>query len=252
MKQGLVAKFAILGLLVAAPLSLAQAADMAVKAPPPPPAPVTNWSGFYLGINGGWGGGNTDHTDLFAVTTGQFRTSGGLIGGTYGANWQIGQFVIGFEGDFDYANINGTFNNALLCSVNGGSTCFTNMKDFGTDRIRLGADLNGWLLYGTAGIGYGDVNAGQNPCGLTIFGGFSCHEQLRSGWVAGGGVEKMFAPHWSAKIEYLHYDLGNKINYTPATIFGGNSVIVLERGDMVRAGVNYKFDWLLGPVVAKY
>jgi outer membrane immunogenic protein len=173
-----------------------------------------------------------------------------LIGGTYGANWQFGKFVIGFEGDFDAADINGTLTSAAMCSVSGGTTCFTKMKDFGTDRIRIGGDLNGWLLYGTAGIGYGDTNAGQNPCALTVFGGFSCREQLRSGWVAGGGVEKMFAPHWSAKIEYLHYDFGNKVNYVPNT--GVNPVSVLERGDIIRAGVNYKFDWLRTPVVAKY
>jgi outer membrane immunogenic protein len=125
-----------LGLALASIVSIgalggAMAADMAVKAPPPPPAPVMNWSGFYFGVNGGWGWGNTDHTDLFAVTTGQFRTSGGLIGGTYGANWQIGQFVIGVEGDFDYANINGTFTSATLCSISRGSTCFTNMRTSG-------------------------------------------------------------------------------------------------------------------------
>ena len=230
------------------------AADMATKAPPPPASPpvVMNWTGFYLGINGGWGGGTTDHTDEFGVTTNRFNQSGGLVGVTYGANWQTDRYLLGFEGDFDYANINGNFNSTVLCSISGGSTCFTDLQNFGTDRFRAGVDVNGWLLYGTAGIGYGQDNAGQTPCALTAFGGFSCHKEWRSGFVGGGGVEKMFAPHWSAKIEYLHYDLGNKINYTPATIFGGNSVIVLERGDMVRAGVNYKFDWLLGPVVAKY
>lgn len=136
-------RFAIAALIFSFAGTAAFAADMAVKAPPPAPPPVTNWSGFYLGINGGYAQGTTDHTDLFAVTTGQFRQNGGLIGGTYGANWQFGQFVIGFEGDFDFANINGTFTSATLCSINGGATCFTNMKDFGTDRIRAGIDLSG-------------------------------------------------------------------------------------------------------------
>jgi outer membrane immunogenic protein len=217
------------------------AADMPVKAPPKPPTPVTSWTGFYLGINGGGGWGTTDHTDEFGVTTNKFRTSGGLVGGTYGANWQTGWFVLGFEGDFDYANINGNFNNAVLCSVSGGSTCFTDLKNFGTDRVRVGVDVNGWLLFGTAGIGYGQVNAGQTPCALTVFGGFSCHEAWRSGAVGGGGVEKMFAPHWSAKIEYLYFNFGNKTGYVPAVIGGGNSVNVLERGNIVRAGINYHF-----------
>jgi outer membrane immunogenic protein len=234
-------------------LGAASAADLPLKAKPAPvAAPVYNWTGFYIGLNGGGGWGTTDHTDLFGVTTHNFSTSGGLIGGTYGINGQFGKFVIGYEGDFDWANINGTFNSAVLCSVSGGTTCFTNLENFSTARVRAGIDLNGWLLFGTAGYGFGQVRAGQNPCALTIFGGFSCNEMWRSGWVAGGGVEKMFAPNWSVKVEYLHFDFGNKLNYTPATIAGGNSVYVLERGDLVRAGVNYHFNWATTPVVAKY
>jgi outer membrane immunogenic protein len=228
------------------------AADMALKAPPPPPPPVATWTGFYLGINGGWGWGTTNHTDIFGTTSGNFSQNGGLVGGTYGFNWQVNRFVIGFEGDFDYADIKGTLTSPLLCSVNGGTTCFSTLRNFGTDRVRVGFDVNGWLLFGTAGVGYGQVKAGQNPCGLTVFGGFSCGEAWRTGWVAGGGVEKMFAPHWSAKIEYLHYDLGNKTVYTPTTIGGAINVNVLERGDMVRAGINYKFDWPGSSVVARY
>ncbi len=217
------------------------AAGMPVKAPPLSPPPVTSWTGVYLGINGGGGRGTTDHTDEFGITTSNFRQSGGLVGVTYGGNWQTGPFVLGFEGDFDFAHINGTFSNAVLCSVNGGSTCFTNLETFATDRVRAGIDVNGWLLFGTAGIGYGQVNAGQNPCGLTIFGGNSCNEVWRNGSVAGGGVEKMFARHWSAKVEYLHFNFGNKFGYEPALIGGGNPVSALERGDIVRAGINYHF-----------
>jgi outer membrane immunogenic protein len=254
MSKVILAAIAALGLGFA---RVASAADLSVKAPPPAPVVVPSWTGVYLGINGGGAWGTTDHTDQFAVTTGNFNTSGGLVGGTYGFNWQSGKFVIGYEGDFDWANINGTLTTAGppfgLCSVSGGTTCFTNLKNFSTARGRVGFDLNGWLLFGTAGYGWGQVNAGQNPCALTVFGGFSCNQTWRSGWVAGGGVEKMFAPHWSVKVEYLHYDFGNDINYQPATIAGGNRVSVLERGDMVRVGVNYNFGWpSQGPVVAKY
>ena len=118
-------------------------------------------------------------------------------------------------------------------------------------RFAVSGNNRGWLLFGTAGYGWGQVNAGQTPCALTVFGGFSCNETVRSGWVVGGGVEKMFARNWSVKVEYLHYDFGNSINYQPATIAGGNRVYVLERGDMVRAGMNYHFNWA-APVVAKY
>ncbi len=231
----------ISALLIAAPLSGAAAADMPLKAPPPAPVAPT-WTGTYIGINGGWGWGTTNHTDFFGNSSGDFSQDGGLVGLTYGGNWQAGQWVLGFESDVDWAHIDGTLTDPIKCSVNGGSTCFTNLKDLSTERMRAGVDLNGWLLFGTAGAAFGEVDAGQNPCGPTPFGGNSCREKWRTGWVAGAGIEKMFAPHWSAKLEYLHFDLGNAIQYTPTTTFGGNSVRVLERGDMVRVGINYHVD----------
>jgi len=219
----------------------AVAADMPVKAPPAPVIAPT-WNGTYIGINGGWGRGTTNHTDLFGVTSNDFGQSGGVAGITYGGNWQSGQWVLGIESDFDWANIKGTFTSAALCGVNGGTTCFTKLNSISTERVRAGIDLQGWLLYATGGAAFGRVDAGQNPCGPTPFGGNSCNEKTRFGWVAGVGVEKMFLPHWSAKLEYLHFDLGNDLQYTPTATGGGNSVHVLERGDMVRFGINYQFD----------
>ena len=241
-------KAVLLGALITAfAVGSAVAADMPLKAPPAP-VYVPTWTGTYIGINGGYGWGTTDHTDVFGVTTGHFNQSGGIFGVTYGGNWQSGQWVLGFESDFDWADINGTLTTAGppagLCSVGGGNTCFTKIKEFSTERMRAGIDYQGWLLFATGGVGFARVNAGQNPCSLTAFGGFSCNEEWRTGWVVGAGVEKMFLPHWSAKIEYLHYDLGNAIQYTPAAIGGGNAVHVLERGDMVRLGINYQFDFL--------
>jgi outer membrane immunogenic protein len=232
----------------------AAAADMPVKAPPAPaPVSVPTWTGTYIGINGGFGWATTNHTDVFGVTTGSFNQSGGMAGVTYGGNWQSGPYVLGFEGDFDWADIKGTLTTAGpplgLCSINGGTTCFTKIKEFSTERMRAGYDFNGWLLFGTGGVAFARVNAGQNPCGpvpvgVGIGGGNSCNEEWRTGWVAGVGVEKMFLPHWSAKIEYLHFDLGNAIQYMPTAVAGGSSVHVLERGDIVRVGINYQFDFL--------
>src|SRR5579862_3339184 len=106
------------GILLAAVSGSAMAADLPA-APPMAPAPVYypkapavigyNWSGLYLGINGGgaWGRSRFDYP-LSATTTGAFNTSGGVFGGTVGANWQISAFVFGFEGDFDWAGIKGS------------------------------------------------------------------------------------------------------------------------------------------------
>jgi outer membrane immunogenic protein len=239
--------FVLGGLVAAFAAGTAVAADMPLKAPPPPVI-VATWTGTYIGINGGYGWGTTDHTDVFGVTTGTFNQNGGMFGVTYGGNWQSGHVVLGFESDYDWADIKGTLTTGGpplgLCSVGGGNTCFTKLKDFSTERMRAGYDLNGWLLFGTAGAGFGRVSAGQNPCSLTVFGGNSCGEKWRDGWVAGVGIEKMFLPHWSAKLEYLHYDFGSDFNYMPAAIGGGNAVHVLERGDMIRLGINYQFDML--------
>jgi outer membrane immunogenic protein len=236
------------GLIAAFAAGTAVAADMPLKAPPMLIAPT--WTGTYVGINGGYSWATTNHTDLFGATTNDFNQSGGMAGVTYGGNWQSGRWVLGFESDFDWADIKGTLTTAGppagLCSISGGNTCFTKIKEFSTERMRAGYDLNGWLLYGTGGVGFARVQAGQNPCvsPVPVFGGSSCNTEWRTGWVAGAGVEKMFLPNWSAKIEYLHFDFGNALNYTPTSVGGGNSVHVLERGDMVRVGINYHFDFL--------
>jgi len=218
---------AILGGLVAALVAgSAFAADMPVKARPAPIA-VPTWTGFYIGINGGYGWGRTNHTNTTSgVISGDFNTNGGVVGGTYGVNWQTGQLVLGFEGDFDWAHINGV--GGTTC----GAGCFTNTKWLSTDRARLGWDFNGWLLYGTGGVAFGHTEAG-------IVGCTPCGDTTHTGWAAGVGVERMFYQNWSAKIEYLHYDLGSPVNWIAG---GPSSVTVLNRGDMVRAGINYHFN----------
>ncbi|HEY1544333.1 MAG TPA: outer membrane beta-barrel protein [Xanthobacteraceae bacterium] len=244
------------GLLAAALIASAPAfaADMPVKAAPMVGTPT--WTGTYIGINGGWGRGTTNHTDTFGTSTNDFSQSGGLAGITYGGNWQSGRWVLGFESDLDWADIKGTLTTAGpplgLCSVAGGTTCFTNINTFSTERMRAGVDVDGWLLYATGGVAFARVDAGQNPCGpipanprLGVGGGNSCNEKWRTGWVVGAGVEKMFAPHWSVKLEYLHFDLGDDIQYLPTSLpIGASAVRVLERGDMVRLGINYQFDFL--------
>jgi outer membrane immunogenic protein len=209
----------------------ASAADMPLKAPPPPlPPPPPTWTGMYIGINGGyaWGTSNFSRTGF---TTSDFDARGGLAGVTYGGNWQMGSAVLGFESDYDWAHINGHIANAG-CGATGG--CFVNTKFLSTERMRAGWDFNGWLFYGTLGVAFADVNAGIDGCGTGL-----CGQRWRAGWTGGVGVETMFWRNWSAKLEYLHYDLGNSIQFTPP---GGPAVSVLDRADIVRAGINYHFD----------
>lgn len=97
------------------------AADMAVKAPPPPPAPVYSWTGFYVGLNAGYGWGEPSYNFdgdngagrewlfLLNSTSGSFDTSGFVGGGQIGYNWQINQtWVAGLETDINYADVHGS------------------------------------------------------------------------------------------------------------------------------------------------
>src|SRR5215471_21425728 len=90
----------------------ASAAGMAVKAPPPAPLPVIyNWSGFYIGANGGWGQSHNCLdlvTDAFGTVTGCNDRSGGLVGGQIGYRWQTNQFVFGLEAQGDWADLSNT------------------------------------------------------------------------------------------------------------------------------------------------
>src|SRR5262249_43685645 len=85
----------------------AHSADLAVKAPPPPPVPVFSWTGFYVGANIGGAWAHNDWTDTRFLTNFNNNNNGVFIGGgQMGANYQIGNFVIGAEWDFDWAGNN--------------------------------------------------------------------------------------------------------------------------------------------------
>ena len=118
------------GVLSLGVVQMASAADMPTKAPAYQAPAAYNWTGFYVGINGGggWGRSNWD-----GIPTGSFNTSGGLIGGTLGYNWQTGPWVLGLEGDIDWANINGN-SSAAGCVPN----CNTKTDWLGTIRGRVG------------------------------------------------------------------------------------------------------------------
>jgi len=214
------------------------AADLPVKARPMAPVEtVWNWSGFYIGVNGGYGWARSAHTDTAGVTSGTFNQRGGLIGGTVGYNWQMGATVLGFEGDLDWARINGS----TPCGV--ASTCFTNMQAFGTVRGRLGYAAGNWMPYITGGLALADLSVGQN------FPGVVGNTDWRAGWTVGAGLEFLFSPGWSLKAEYLYADFGNSaIGYNGAPL----TVNVSERNvNIIRGGINYHFNWG-GPVVARY
>lgn len=228
----------IAGLAAAALLTLTaagSAADLrraAAPAPiavaPPPPPVAYNWTGVYLGINGGWGWGESrfDFVDL-GTTTGDFDIDGGMVGGTLGLNWQTGAWVFGVEGDLDWTNINGSAPcpNPLF-------TCETANNWLATVRGRLGFAAGNVLVYATGGGAFGDVE-------MTSIGFNPSQKDTRAGWSAGGGIELALTSKISVKAEYLHIDLGTA-NCTLGNCSGLTDTHVPFRVDTARLGLNWR------------
>lgn len=215
----------------------ALAADLPPPAAPPPRAPATyvpaavpyyNWGGVYFGVNGGGIFGNSNWSAP-AGSTGNFNTTGFLVGGTVGANFQAGAFVFGVEGDLDWDNVSGNTSSGPCA----GFTCTTSQNYLGTARGRIGYAWDRVLFYGTGGGAFANIKAGNSATGGT-------DNNNEFGWTAGAGIEFAFAQNWTAKAEYLYVSLQNG-NCTAAC--GGVSVPVTLKENVARVGVNYKFNF---------
>jgi len=215
------------GLLAAAMALPSFAADLPRPAYKSPVyvAPFS-WSGFYVGINGGYGFGKSDWTS--ATTTGNTKPKGGLAGATFGYNMQTGVWVWGVEGDFDASWIKGTDTSGTgVCS---GVGCETKNTWLATARGRIGYAWDRWLPYFTGGAAFGNIK-------MTPLTGAS-DSTTRVGWTLGAGVEYAFMGAWSAKLEYLYADLGKS---TCSATTCGIDTDVTFKTSIVRAGVNYRF-----------
>jgi outer membrane immunogenic protein len=225
-KRSFLAGCVAVGAVVAAPC--AQAADLSLaplyKAPPSEYTQAYNWTGFYLGLNGGGGWGDSHWQGI-----GRADLSGGLVGGTAGYNWQFGQAVLGLEGDIDWSHLSGT-NNSALCP---GGSCTTSDSWLSTVRGRVGYAFDRFLPYVTGGLATGDIRAAAP--------GLPGGTGTNAGWTVGGGVEVALPGNWSAKAEYLHVDLGA---FNCGVGCGGAPNENVSMHDNVfRAGVNYHFGW---------
>lgn len=204
----------------------AVAADLPRQMPAKAPAyvPVAyNWTGFYLGINGGYGWGRSSW-DGFG--SGNFNTNGGTVGGTVGYNWQgLGSpWVVGLEGDINWVDFRGSYSNALCAS------CETKSTWLATVRGRLGYSFDRVMPYITGGLAVGDIQANRP--------GFAGVSETRAGWTLGGGIEAAIVDRWTAKIEYLYTDLGSTDCSTASC---GLPTSVSARNNILRAGLNYRF-----------
>jgi outer membrane immunogenic protein len=217
----------------------ASAADLAVRQASPvfsPPAPVPSWTGFYAGVNGGGGWGTTNHTFTgiapgLTASTGNFKVNGGVAGGTFGYNQQLGAWVLGVEADVDWSNLKGTFGGTAFGAT---GSISSELKWLDTIRGRLGYTWGPSMIYVTGGGAYGNITAtaaGAVPAAGVA--GSVAQSDTRLGWTAGAGFEYMFTPNFTGKVEYLYVDLG-----TNTQILVDN---VKFNTNIVRGGLNWKF-----------
>lgn len=254
----------IVGVVLAATLATgpAFAADMPVKAPA---APAYQWTGCYVGLNGGAGAGASNFTttvgpggylaagDATEVTndgTGSANNTNFLGGGQAGCNWQTGTVVFGLEGDFDYFHNNSKFdNNTNMLPVSGlpfviGQSLVTDYLSTVRPRIGIAADRN--FAYITGGAAFTQASYAESyadggaPPGI----GSATASKFLTGWTAGAGWEHAWTDHWTFKVEYLFASFPTTSATGVVTGLGGSNPL-LGSADLViqtlRAGVNFKF-----------
>lgn len=236
--------FALFGM--AAPAS---AADLPVKAPPPPVvAPIYNWSGFYIGANGGWG--QTRNCWDFQLVGGTFvgdgcrGRSGGVAGGQIGYRWQANQFVFGLEAQGDWADLT----NTRVSLLNRAFAMRSKTNGIGLFTGQIGWAWDAALLYVKGGAAVTNnrfsVHSAINELELASV------SSTRWGGTVGVGFEYGFAQNWSAGIEYDHLFMGNSNHNTfalPALAVASSRI--KQDMDMVTVRVNYRFG---GTIVPRY
>jgi outer membrane immunogenic protein len=250
---------ALVGLTTAA--SAADFPVVPVKAALPVPI-LFNWTGCYVGVEGGGNWGRSEQIarhpgfpDDGLSITGKFDLSGGIAGGTIGCNVQLSNFVIGAENDFSWTNKRGTVNELLPFTPT--ATSSTREKWIDTFRGRFGYAIDRFMVYGTAGVAFVGTDAVVNNPALGTF----TSSMDRTGWVVGvGGEWAAWSMSWgdvTFKLEYLHAGFESRQYFVPPIVVGASTVVTRDvslSDDMVRAGVNLKFNWggTTTGVVARY
>jgi outer membrane immunogenic protein len=232
----------------------AAAADLAArpytKAPPAPIALVYDWSGFYIGANGGWGSSRkcwdfVTPGGAFVGAEGCHDATGGTAGGQIGYRWQASSWVFGLEAQGNWADFRGS-NVSLLFP---GARNDSRIDAFGLFTGQVGWAANNVLFYikGGAAVTADRFRAFDVPTGVVVG---TAGDDTRWGGVVGVGLEYGFAPNWSAAIEYDHLFMQDRtVSFnTPAGVFFGTDRI-RQDVDLVTVRVNYRWG---GPVIAKY
>jgi outer membrane immunogenic protein len=220
---------------------LAPAASSAMAAVPQ----AFSWSGFYLGVHGGYGWGSSDWTLTQIPFTQNLRSSGLLGGIQVGANHQFGNWVVGFEADFSLIDADVTSTDAL----GGGetATAHSQIDWLTTFTGRFGYAFDRSLLYIKGGVAGAEFKDNMSLTQPPLFVDSGTQSNTRIGWTAGVGFEYALFNNWTAKIEYNYLDFGTKDEtfVFPSGGIGGTSVAInqsIERKlQLVKVGINYKF-----------
>ena len=248
MKKVLLVTASLIALGAAAP---AVAADLAARPYTKAPAYVAavyDWSGFYIGANGGWGS-SRNGWDILPPNgvgpEGSNNGNGGTIGGQVGYRWQAGTWVFGVEAQGNWADFKGSNASTLF-----GPGFVNNSKTdaFGLFTGQVGYAANNFLLYVKGGAAVTSNTYRINTAAGAQFG--STSDDTRWGGTIGVGAEYAFAPNWSVGLEYDHLFMQDKTyNFTSGAGVLVGSDRIRQDVDLVTARLNYKFG---GPVVAKY
>jgi outer membrane immunogenic protein len=247
----------------------AMAADLPARTYTKAPAMVAavyDWSGFYIGANGGWGSShkcwdrNTGLGGTFFAAEGCHDATGGVAGGQIGYRWQSAAWVFGVEAQGDWANLRGS-NTSLIVPGGGpailavlpagsGPNNQSQVNAFGLFTGQVGYAFNTVLLYAKGGAAVvSDKYYGYNALtGVSI----DSATDTRWGGTVGAGLEYAFAPNWSAAVEYDHLFMGRRTIDFYSTVVPGTFTreeSIRQGVDLVTVRVNYRWG---GPVVAKY
>lgn len=236
----------------------ASAADLAARPYAKAPAMIAavyDWSGFYIGANGGWGSSRKcwdlqNGAGVFVANDGCHDATGGVAGGQIGYRWQAGAWVFGVEGQGDWADLKGR--NAALTAP--GFTNESKIGAFGLLTGQIGYAANNVLLYVKGGAAVTDDRFRTYFTGTNVAVTNTAND-TRWGGTVGVGLEFGFSPNWSAAVEYDHLFMGNRTyNLTNNGAFAAAGTPfaqerVRQDVDLVTVKVNYRWG---GPVVAKY
>lgn len=215
----------------------------------PPPAPI--WTGFYVGLNGGYGFAGHDriglltNLGLFVPNAGNFEMDGFFGGGQVGYNMRSGNIVYGFEADIQASDVSDGVGPVAVpaLGVGLGLVGKSDVKWFSTVRGRIGLARGPALFYATGGVAFAGidysvfVNDGINSSLMK-------NNDTQVGWTAGAGVEYALDSRWSAKVEYMYVDFGRTsvTGLVSGPVIPVTAVSTQESPNFhaVRAGLNYK------------